>query len=707
MKKVNLKVFTLLMTLLILSSVNVSAQKEGSSTKKEVKKKVVIVQKTKDKDGKIVVKRIEKEGDEATKYLKELKIEGKDGKIIDIDVNIDEIQNLGNNIEVIEIENWDNASEEIKKKLKDLDIDLEILDGKLELLDGKLEGLSDEFEIIELEGMTNRFEVMGMPRSENHLMITPKKGEEQKVETIDISVDDDKYEVKIIVDGQTKNYKWEGDIPANVKQEIEDLGFEVRQGNVTNMTEWFENSGDNFNIKVGKDKKIRFFNSDDEVHVGFPYDTKEHLNIEPTDKIKDKVENININLNDDEYTLDIKIDGQDKKYNWKGEIPENVKKELTEMGFKVSMQKGHPKGRSIWINDELVSDGVFLGIQMGDKRSDLGVLIDGVVEGSAAEAAGLQAGDIITAIGDKSTDKFRDLVEALDAYKIGDKTEISYIRGDNTAKTTVNFEKGASNSKALFFENKKMEFKSFDADEMKMELRDGFELKMDDKDFFKKSNKVVLGVFPDMDNQLEKGVQLSGVVKNGGAEKAGLKEGDIVLEIDGQVITEEKSIGELIKDKQAGDEVKVKYTRDGAEKTATIALSKSKASHIFIKERLANFPSKHSKRKVIIIRKKSKKTDIIEEEIIEVEQDNALDLEDVKVFPNPTAGQLTIEFQAEAAPTTIVIRDVSGKEIFKETLNDFGGNYKKQIDVQNAASGILVVTVQQGQKVFNIKVLKN
>jgi C-terminal processing protease CtpA/Prc len=707
MKKVNLKVFTLLMTLLILSSVNVFAQKEGSSTKKEVKKKVVIVQKTKDKDGKIVVKRIEKEGDEATKYLKELKIEGKDGKIIDIDVNIDEIQNIGNDIEVIEIENWDNASEEIKKKLKDLDIDLEILDGKLELLDGKLEGLSDEFEIIELEGTANHFEVMGMHQPENHLMITPKKGEEQKVETIDISVDDDKYEVKIVMDGQAKNYKWEGDIPANVKQEIEALGFDVKQGKVENITEWLNDSGDNMRIKVGKDKKIRFFNSDKEVHVGFPYDTKEHLNIEPTDKIKDKVENININLNDDEYTLDIKIDGQDKKYNWKGEIPENIKKELTEMGFKVSMQKGHPKGRSIWINDELVSDGVFLGIQMGDKRSDLGVLIDGVVEGSAAEAAGLQAGDIITAIGDKSTDKFRDLVEALDAYKIGDKTEISYIRGDNTAKTTVSFEKGASNSKALFFENKKMEFKSFDADEMKMELRDGFEFKMDDKDFFKKSNKVVLGVFPDMNNQLEKGVQLSGVVKNGGAEKAGLKEGDIVLEIDGQAITEEKGIGELIKDKQEGDEVKVKYTRDGAEKMATIALSKSKASHIFIKDRLANFPSKHGKRKVIIIRKKSKKTDIVEEEIIEVEQDNALDLESVKVFPNPTAGQLTVEFQADAAPTTIVIRDVSGKEIFKETLNDFGGNYKKQIDVQNAASGILVVTVQQGKKVFNIKVLKN
>jgi membrane-associated protease RseP (regulator of RpoE activity) len=210
-----------------------------------------------------------------------------------------------------------------------------------------------------------------------------------------------------------------------------------------------------------------------------------------------------------------------------------------------------------------------------------------------------------------------------------------------------------------------------------------------------------------MNNQLEKGVQLSGVVKNGGAEKAGLKEGDIVLEIDGQAITEEKGIGELIKDKQEGDEVKVKYTRDGAEKMATIALSKSKASHIFIKDRLANFPSKHGKRKVIIIRKKSKKTDIVEEEIIEVEQDNALDLESVKVFPNPTAGQLTVEFQADAAPTTIVIRDVSGKEIFKETLNDFGGNYKKQIDVQNAASGILVVTVQQGKKVFNIKVLKN
>ncbi len=709
MKKVNLKGLMLLLALLMLSNLSVYAQKEGTSTKKEVKKKVVIVKKIKGKDGKVVVKRIEKEGEEATKYLKEMKIEGKDGKVIDIDIDVDELQSLENHIEVIEIDDLGNVSEEIRKKLEGLNIELEILDDKLEILDGQLEGLGEEFEIIELdEFRDNHFEIMDLGSHENHLMITPKEGEKSKVETIDISIEEDEYSVKIVKDGQTKNYKWEGDIPANIKQEIEALGLDVKQGKAANITKWIDADDENVRIKVGKDKNVRFFNTDEEVHVGFPSHNEKHLNIEPTDKIKDKVENININIDGNEYSLDIEMDGEAKKYKWEGDIPENIKNELTEMGFKVSMSKGFPKGRSIWISDDLADNGVFLGIQMGDKRSDLGVYVDGVVEGSAAEAAGLQAGDIITSIDDKTTTKFKDLVKALDAYKIGDKASISYIRGDNTAKTTVNFEKGASNSKALFFENKKMKFKSLEADEIEFEFdeHEDFKLKLEES-ILKKGNKVVLGVFPDLEVTLEKGIQLSGVVENGNAEKAGLQKGDVILAIDGEAITKEQSIGQLLKNKKEGDVVKVLYSCDNTEKTISIALTKSTVNGFFIKEKLGRLPSKKGKHKVIIIRKKSKKGEIVEDEDIEIQSDNALELKDVKVFPNPTEGQLTVEFQAEAIPTTIVIRDVSGKEVYAETVNRFDGNYKKQIDVQNAASGILVVTVQQGQKVFNIKVLKN
>ena len=209
----------------------------GSSSKK----KVVIVKKTKGKDGKIVVKRIEKEGEEATKYLKEMKIEGEDGKVIDIDIDVDELHNLGNDIEVIEIEDLDNISEEIKKKLEGLDIELEMLDSKLELLDGKLEGLSEDFEIIELEG-DNHFEMMDLGNQDNHLMITPKEGEKSKVETIDISIEDDEYSVEIVENGQTKKYKWKGNIPENIKKEIEALGFEVKQGKASNISKWVEDN---------------------------------------------------------------------------------------------------------------------------------------------------------------------------------------------------------------------------------------------------------------------------------------------------------------------------------------------------------------------------------------------------------------------------------------------------------------------------------
>ncbi len=95
------------------------------------------------------------------------------------------------------------------------------------------------------------------------------------------------------------------------------------------------------------------------------------------------------------------------------------------------------------------------------------------------------------------------------------------------------------------------------------------------------------------------------------------------------------------------------------------------------------------------------------EKIIIRKSENAGSMGKVKVFPNPTDNQITVQFKGNNSPTTVTVRDVTGKEIFKEELNDFGGDYDKKIDVSRAAAGLLVVTISQGDEVFNVKVLKN
>jgi serine protease Do len=63
-----------------------------------------------------------------------------------------------------------------------------------------------------------------------------------------------------------------------------------------------------------------------------------------------------------------------------------------------------------------------------------------------------------------------------------------------------------------------------------------------------------------------------GVVKGSPAEKAGLKEDDVLLEIDGQPVTLDRPLSSLIARKKPGEAVKVLYWRDGAEKTVEIVL---------------------------------------------------------------------------------------------------------------------------------------
>jgi putative serine protease PepD len=58
------------------------------------------------------------------------------------------------------------------------------------------------------------------------------------------------------------------------------------------------------------------------------------------------------------------------------------------------------------------------------------VKITGVRAGSPAEKAGLQAGDVITAIGDKTVANLFDMTDALRSHQAGDTVNIDLTRGE-------------------------------------------------------------------------------------------------------------------------------------------------------------------------------------------------------------------------------------------------------------------------------------
>ncbi len=83
----------------------------------------------------------------------------------------------------------------------------------------------------------------------------------------------------------------------------------------------------------------------------------------------------------------------------------------------------------------------------------------------------------------------------------------------------------------------------------------------------------------------------------------------------------------------------------------------------------------------------------------------SLSLNNFKAYPNPVDDQLTVQFDAKAIPTTIILTDIDGKAISEIQLQNFNGHYEGQLAIDKAISGTLLLQVKQGEQVFVQKIL--
>ncbi|GGZ23495.1 serine protease [Echinicola pacifica] len=78
--------------------------------------------------------------------------------------------------------------------------------------------------------------------------------------------------------------------------------------------------------------------------------------------------------------------------------------------------------------------------------------------------------------------------------------------------------------------------------------------------------------FLDKDIAVNQGVYVADVNEDSGADEAGLEPGDIIIAVDGKTTNNVSQLQELVARKRPGDEVKVKYLRDGKEKEVEATL---------------------------------------------------------------------------------------------------------------------------------------
>ncbi len=78
----------------------------------------------------------------------------------------------------------------------------------------------------------------------------------------------------------------------------------------------------------------------------------------------------------------------------------------------------------------------------------------------------------------------------------------------------------------------------------------------------------------------------------------------------------------------------------------------------------------------------------------------ALKVEDFKLFPNPSGGKFTLQFNAPEKPTLIQVHDAQGRVVLTRNLSTFSGTFREELDLGKSPKGDYAVVISQGEAVF-------
>ncbi|MCC6633891.1 MAG: PDZ domain-containing protein [Chitinophagaceae bacterium] len=277
---------------------------------------------------------------------------------------------------------------------------------------------------------------------------------------------------------------------------------------------------------------------------------------EQNDKKKDKESSVTKKEKEEKYVL--VIDGDQITVN--GIPVEKYALDNVEI-VRGKRFKGQENGKHFFENfrelnelfiDKMKPNKAILGVS--SKFEKEGAIVVNVSKESAAEKAGLQIEDIITQIDKEIVSDTNSLYKIIGKYKPNDKVTITYIRNGKTQTTTAILDK-YKGPNVVSLNN----------------IYEGFDMKNNGGNFSPRRPKIGLEI---QDVEEGNGVKVLDVEDESPAEKAGLKEEDIITEINGKELKSVDDFKVNLKDLKEGDTFKLKYKRSNKTIQTEIKLPK-------------------------------------------------------------------------------------------------------------------------------------
>ncbi|MBL7741244.1 MAG: PDZ domain-containing protein [Chitinophagaceae bacterium] len=200
------------------------------------------------------------------------------------------------------------------------------------------------------------------------------------------------------------------------------------------------------------------------------------------------------------------------------------------------------------------------------EKSDKGVEVQDITKESGAAKAGLKEGDIITKIGDKKIETPDELSKTIRSHKPGDKVDITYLRGGKEEKATA--ELGKFKGTTVFSTTPggqyNFNFDDMDFDKIMPKIqaipRVGTPYGNQNWSWSGGSPKLGLSV---QDTDDGKGVKVIEVDDESNAAKAGIKENDVITEVDGKATNSVDQISKIIRENKDKTSMMIKLQRSG------------------------------------------------------------------------------------------------------------------------------------------------